>query len=249
MGKIIGWFSCGITSAVACKIALQQYEYVELYYTDTGSQDEDSLRFLRDCERWNGKPINIRRSNEFIDHFDVIEKKGIINTYNHYPCTYELKKQVRFQIEDEICDWSGQAWGFDVSEKHRAQRMIEQYPKMKSLFPLIDNNLTKQNCACILDREGIKIPKMYLKGYNNNNCIGCIRGGMGYWNKIRIDFPEVFQRMAELERKVGHSCLKEKIDDVSRPLFLDELDPKRGDFPSEIMPECSLFCELEFMNL
>ena len=31
-------------------------------------------------------------------------------------------------------------------------------------------------------------------GYNNNNCIGCIKGGMGYWNKIRVDFPEVFEK-------------------------------------------------------
>lgn len=43
---IIAWFSCGITSAVACKIALQTYKDVVLYYTDTGSQEEDSLRFL-----------------------------------------------------------------------------------------------------------------------------------------------------------------------------------------------------------
>lgn len=52
---IIAWFSCGITSAVACKIALQTYKDVVLYYTDTGSQEEDSLRFLHDCEQWFGQ--------------------------------------------------------------------------------------------------------------------------------------------------------------------------------------------------
>lgn len=108
MSKIIAWFSCGITSAVACKIALQTYQDVELYYTDTGSQDEDSTRFLHDCEQWYGKSINILHSNEYTNHFDVIEKKGIINTYNHYPCTYELKKQVRYKIEDELKEWEGQ---------------------------------------------------------------------------------------------------------------------------------------------
>lgn len=89
---------------------------------------------------------------------------------------------------------------------------------------------------------------MYKMGYHNNNCIGCIRGGMGYWNKIRIDFPEDFERMAKLERVVGHSCLKERIGNETKALFLDELSPDRDDFPTEIMPECGLFCELEFMN-
>ena len=32
--KIIGWFSCGVTSAIACKLAIEQYgnDKVELFY-------------------------------------------------------------------------------------------------------------------------------------------------------------------------------------------------------------------------
>ena len=55
--------------------------------------------------------------------------------------------------------------------------------------------------------------------------------------------------MARLERKIGYSCLRESIDGHSRPLFLDELDPLRGNFPAEGLPSGDLFCELEFMNL
>ena len=99
---IIAWFSCGITSAVACKIALQTYKDVVLYYTDTGSQEEDSLRFLHDCEQWFGQKINIVRSKEYTNHFDVIEKKGLISKHNYYPCTFELKKRLRYQIEEDL---------------------------------------------------------------------------------------------------------------------------------------------------
>lgn len=55
--------------------------------------------------------------------------------------------------------------------------------------------------------------------------------------------------MARLERKIGYSCLRESIDGNSRPLFLDELNPSRGNFSAEVLPSCDLFCELEFMNL
>ena len=67
-------------------------------------------------------------------------------------------------------------------------------PKMKEVF------------GGISERLGIKRPIMYDLGYSNNNCIGCVKGGMGYWNKIREDFPEVFQARAKLEREIGRSC-------------------------------------------
>lgn len=47
---------------------------------------------------------------------------------------------------------------------------------------------------------GINIPVMYQLGYN---CIGCLKGSMGYWNKIRIDFPDMFKERAEDERLIG----------------------------------------------
>ena len=57
----------------------------------------------------------------------------------------------------------------------------------------------------------------------------------------------VFNRMAALERKVGASCLKDTTGDKTTALFLDELALDRGDFPTEIIPECGLFCPLEFL--
>lgn len=91
-------------------------------------------------------------------------------------------------------------------------------------------------CWSFLIALGVKRPVMYDMGYNNNNCIGCIKGGMGYWNKIRIDFPEVFESRAKLERDIGYSILKD--------CFLDELDPNRGRMSEEVMQDCNIFCYL-----
>ena len=86
---------------------------------------------------------------------------------------------------------------------------------------------------------------MYKMGYNNNNCIGCVKGGMGYWNKIRIDFPDKFNEVANIERQIGATCLK----DENGKIFLDELDPNRGDPVEEIIPDCSLICQIEFQDI
>ena len=88
----------------------------------------------------------------------------------------------------------------------------------------------------MLDRLEIKRPFMYDLGYSNNNCIGCVKGGMGYWNKIRVDFPEIFEARAKMEREIGSRCLKE--------CYLDELDPSRGKMEEEIMQECGIMCHL-----
>lgn len=113
-------------------------------------------------------------------------------------------------------------------------------PDFHHEFPLIDWNLTKEDahgiCVCL----GIKRPAMYDIGYSNNNCIGCVKGGKGYWNQIRRDFPEVFADRAKMEREIGHSILHDK----KGMIFLDELDPNAGRMSEEIMEECSIACQM-----
>ena len=121
------------------------------------------------------------------------------------------------------------------------------YGVLKNLMipGLIINQSGYVEAMGMLWKAGIEIPAMYKMGYNNNNCIGCVKGGMGYWNKIRKDFPEVFARMAQIEREVGATCLK----DQSGKIFLDELSPNRGEMPEEFIPDCSLICQIEFQEI
>lgn len=178
---VIAWFSCGATSAVACKIALSLYDDVQLYYIDTGSGHPDNARFLADCELWYGQPIHTIRSNKYSCVADVL-RKGWINGPHGAACTLQLKKEVRYKLERELKQWNGQIWGFDFDAKeiNRAIRFKQQYPETKPLFPLIERQITKPEALGMLWKASIKQPVMYSMGYNNNNCIGCPKGGMGY---------------------------------------------------------------------
>ena len=126
---IIAWFSCGVTSAVACKIALSLYDDVRLYYIDTGSGHSDNARFLSDCERWYDQPIHTIRSDKYTCVADVL-RKGYINGAHGAACTLQLKKVVRYKLERELQHWDGQVWGFDYDPKeiNRAIRLKQQYP-------------------------------------------------------------------------------------------------------------------------
>ena len=249
-GFVVAWWSAGITSAVACKMALEMYDNVKIYYIKIDSAHPDNERFKSDCEKWYGQEIITLQSRHFKDQFEVIEKTGAVNTPQGAPCTKVLKKEVRYELERQYSinlfndiEIFNQVWGFEyeLRQINRAIRFGQQYPETNPLFPLIEKGLDKDKCAGILINAGISIPVMYLLGFNNNNCIGCVKGGMGYWNLIRLHFPEYFWRMARLERKVGYSCIN--------GVFLDELDPTAGRMSKEIMPSCGLTCEIDFADL
>lgn len=159
------------------------------------------------------------------------------------PCTNWLKKRVRKEWEERHKDCElTYVWGFDLKEKSRAERTIEANPQAEHEFPLIDRGLSKEEVHGLFERTfDFKRPKMYEMGYPNNNCIGCVKGGMDYWNRIRKDYPEVFDNRAKLERLVGHSMLK---DSKGNPIYLDELDPNRGNMNTEIFPDCGIMCYL-----
>jgi len=103
-------------------------------------------------------------------------------------------------------------------------------------FPLIDHGLSKEQAHGLIERFGIKRPITYDLGMPNGNCIGCLKGGRGYWNLIREMFPEVYTKRAEMERKIGRSCIN--------GVFLDELEPGTGK-NEPVMPECGIVCFIE----
>ena len=65
---------------------------------------------------------------------------------------------------------------------------------------------------------------------------------MGYWNNVRQHFPEVFDRMARLERELGMAIIPD--GKTGARVFLDQLDPSRGDAATEPDIECSIMCVL-----
>lgn len=247
MSTCIAWWSGGITSAVACRLALEKYPDVRLIYIETGSHHADTQRFKADCEKWYGRPIETWQNKKYANHIDVVIKRKYVNGSAGAPCTKELKKNVREEVERAM-QWSAQVYGFEFeqSQINRAIRWQEQYPQTNPLFPLIENKLNKNECAGIVQAAGIKLPAMYALGYKNNNCVGCVKGGAGYWNKIRKDFPETFAEMAAAERTVGGTCLK---DAAGARIYLDELKPDAGSATDLVVGECGIFCQVDFAHI
>jgi hypothetical protein len=124
-----------------------------------------------------------------------------------------------------------------------ADRFEKNNPEVIFSAVLINDGISKDDCIKIIEDAGIDLPVMYKMGYKNNNCIGCPKGAKGYWNKIRIDFPDVFERMAKTEKLLGAKLNIMNVDKKRIRVPLYELPPDVGNYKSELPISCGLLCE------
>ena len=201
---VVAWWSGGADSAITCWLCIQWFgkENVIVVFIDTANEDDDTYRFKADCEKWWGVEILTISSKDWADIEDVWEHYLSLNVATGAICSTELKRKVR-QLWQAKNSYSYQAFGFDVKEIDRAQNMAKNYPSSNPIFPLIYSLLGKGASIKILKKHGIEPPLPYRLRYQNNNCFktGCVKGGIGYWQKMRVDFPDKFDAMAAREHK------------------------------------------------
>ena len=242
--RILSWFSCGAASAVASKMAIKIGEAervpVEVVYCQVIEEHPDNLRFLVSCESWLGREIKVLKSEKYSGSiYRVFEETRYLKGPKGARCSVELKRRLRHEYQRPE---DRHVFGFTAEEQHRADRL-----DVDCIYPLIDEGLTKQDCLAIVTWAGIELPMMYQLGYKNANCVGCVRGEAGYWNKIRVDFPLVFERMSRMEEKLGRTvCKIERQVNGKRTLRrvpLRELPPDAGRYEAEMDVECGVVCE------
>lgn len=241
MGRILCQFSCGAPSAVAAKLTLAQHPDAILLNAFLTKEHPDNRRFLADCERWFGRQITVLRDTKYgADPVVVFHKRGWIKSRKGASCSSSLKRGLlrSFEQPDDIL-----VLGYTLEEQDRLDDFREHFPDRPVMAPLIDAGLTKEDCKAMVQRAGIELPLMYRLGYDNANCIGCVKGGEGYWRAIRQDFPEEFEQVAAAEEAIGEGAFLFRDRDTGKRWSLREL----GDGPvrrNEALPSCSFFCEI-----
>ena len=246
--RVVVWMSGGCASAVAGKLAIERHSDqfpVLLVNTDTKSEDEDNYRFLNDCGKWLGYPITYISNPKYNNTHEVYEHRNFFKNQYGAVCSFELKKKPRRLFEDLTGDLQIFGYTSDPADIERAHRFSVNNPEVTTWYPLIEREYTKTVCRQIIAKAGIKEPRTYSEGFKNANCLqyGCVKGGVGYWNLIRVKRPDVFGRMAQKERQLGYALCKATIDGVAdTPIYLDELPAHWGNYKTEPAFQCGLFC-------
>lgn len=256
---VIAWWSGGLTSAVTCWLCIQWFgiEQVRVIMIDTKNEDPDTYRFKSDCEKWYGCKIEAISRTDFKNIREVWRHYKSLNVANGAICSAVLKREVRINFQ-KTNTFSYQAFGYDTSEMKRAVAMKLNYPESKPFFPLIIEMVSKRASINIIESFGIEIPEAYRLGLNNNNCLqtGCVQGGIGYWQLMKVIKPEVFDEMAEEEHYLTNikgqpvTMLKDQSKTNPGLVFLKphpaypeikDISQLKGRPPKPLM-DCSGFC-------
>jgi len=172
-----------VASAVATKLALRDDPGGVVAYCETGSEHPDNKRFMADCEHWFGKPVERLQSAEYADTWAVWEGRKYLAGVSGAPCTSELKVAPRlvFQRPNDAHVFGYTA---DAADSERASRLRANYPELEIRTPLIERGITKTACLAMVESAGIALPPMYALGFQNNNCIPCVKAtSPAYWPK------------------------------------------------------------------
>lgn len=236
--RTVAWFSCGAASAVAAKLAVEKYgEKCVVANCDT-TEDEhpDNKRFRNDVEKWLGVSIIQIRSTQFVNVDDVIEKTGYMSGVAGARCTTELKKKPRFDFQyfNDI-----HVFGLTFDERKRVKVFEKNNPELYLDWILVNEGLTKKDCFEVIKNAGIKRPQIYEEGFDNANCIGCLKAQSAkYWNLVRRLYPVIFKKRCEQSRKLGVKLVKYK----GQRIFLDELPENAMDKTKDVI-ECGVLCQ------
>ena len=240
----VRWFGCGAASAVAIALDLRAHAGGVIAYCETAAEHPDNERFLADCERWWGASVIRLRSDEYADTWDVWERRKFLSGPTGAPCTGILKVAPRhaFQHADDI-----HIFGYtcDGTDQARAKRLAETFHELTIENPLIVAGLDKAACLAIVEGADIRLPVMYSLGFNNNNCVPCVKAtSPDYWSAMRAHFPFQFDRMAELSRRLGARLTRI----ADERIFIDEIP---ADWPTlnPTAPACDFLCQIAAMDL
>lgn len=237
--RMLAWFSCGAASACAAKLAVDAYgDDCTVVYCDTMSNEHpDNARFFADVERWIGRPITVIRSDKYQDINNVFERTRFMSNRKGARCTTELKKLPRLAFQTER---DTHIFGYTFEEQRRAESFEAHNPALVVEWLLIELRMSKADCLEMLRDAGIALPAMYALGFNNNNCIGCVKAtSPRYWNRVRRLFPLVFELRARQSRLLGVRLAR--VNNVR--IFLDEL-PENADGPEDEDIDCGPVCQV-----
>lgn len=201
MSRIVCQFSCGAPSAVAAKLALARFDDVQIINAFLAEEHEDNRRFAAECEQWFGRPITMLRDEKYgASVVQVFRRRQYMMGPHGAPCSRALKRDVldKWQRPGDVM-----VFGYTAEESDRLEDFRERNPDRPVIAPLIDAGLSKSDCKAMVQRAGIELPLMYRLGYDNANCIGCVKGGEGYWRAIREDFPDQFEATCLLQDEIG----------------------------------------------
>lgn len=229
------------SAAVACLCII--IPDVIFYFNDTGWEDADIRRYLKD--------LSMYLSHEIVEDTDgrnveavAYSKRFLPN--NRAPICSRVLKAERLQAYAKPGDTI--YFGIGSHEMHRAARIRTIYTPMgiNTEFPLISEGLDSSGAREIMEHTGICRPRLYGLGFEHNNCSGgCVRQGVRQWRHLLRASPQIYKERERFEREFSERIAPATfLKDISLARLREieeaqgELDYQDDEWAGECMGMC-----------
>ena len=215
MNRII--FSSGGTASLAVADWVKEHhpgDNIVMYFTDTFWEHPDCYRVLQEGSDKLQLPL-LTHSLGLNPIQLMFEKKMVYNSMIG-DCSKILKigvgsKFLKKGKEPPVVEWCNKQFlkdkdfttdavlyfGIGFDEMHREGAIAENWSPFKVEFPLIENNIWKDD---VLKKYDIEKPELYKMGFSHNNCHGrCVKAGQGHYKLLKDKMPDVFNKIMEQE--------------------------------------------------
>lgn len=212
--RVVVALSGGKASAYCAKWTLEKFDKdkVVLYFNDTKWEHKDLYRFLNDLSNYLQHPItedSDGRTPEQLFH----DRKALANDRMPF-CSIHLKAE---RLQRYCKNGDLLIFGIGVDEPKRVVGIMKIYAELarkKKInlsvrFPLVEDNVSKQDVDTWLRSTGIEEPYLYKLGFTHNNCSGgCVRAGKKQYKRLLETLPEVYADRERIEKEFSNKLGK-----------------------------------------
>lgn len=204
--------SGGVSSWAAARrwIDANGADGVKAVFADTGIEDPDTYRFVRESAHQLGVPLVWLGGDRTI--WDVFRDKRFLGNTRVDICSRVLKREpINAWLKEHATPDTQVVVGIDWQERFRYDRLVERGP-WNYVAPLCDPPLLwKDDQHQWAESCGLRKQRLYAIGADHANCGGgCIKMGQGGFARMLRNDPE---RYAEWER--NEEALRTELGDVA----------------------------------
>lgn len=219
-------YSGGLGSFMAAYLVRKQP--MRLVFCDTKTEDEDLYRFIQETSDFIG--VKLETISDGRNIWELFEDRNYHSNSRVDHCSHYLKRKIFRDYMEETANKNSDTivFGIDHKEAHRMEKINQNWHPWKTLAPLVDKHVTREDILDVLDRAGIEPPRLYEMGFPHNNCGGfCVKTGQKQMKLLLEKFPERYmwheEQQEKLFARIGkHGFIRKQIDGALKYLTLKE---------------------------
>jgi len=189
-------FGGGVNSVAALFVG----KYDRIIFCDTGVEYPETYEYLKLLKSFKIEIVVPERKNLYV------------YCWNHkmVPVTFPRWCTVEFKIKPFANNIERPAFknlAFSTDEAKRAKISIED--GIEHRFPLLENEISRQDCIDIISKNGLPIP-------HRSKCFFCPFQTKAEWKALRMEHPELFCKAEQLEQQ----NMEYRISKGKKPMYL-----------------------------